>query len=340
MKSRYVLFPAPNTVELHSEEVAGDGLACNEVLIRNECSMISAGTELACLRGEGEAAGKFPSRSGYASIGRVLAAGPGSRGVAVGDRVFYSGRHAEVQRFQHGQDHQWGICYPVPEQVAPEDAPFGCLAQVAQVAPWTAPAEPGDTVAVFGLGVIGNLCAQLYRAMGARVIGLDPVAERCALARRCGIAETCDCPPAEQAARVRELTGGQGADLTVEAVGHSAVAMTAVEATRVLGRCVLLGTPRQPMTGDLTAMFSRLHLQGIALLGALNWRFPATAQRGVQHTVADAYRICFQMMLDGRLVVEPLRSHLVKPEEAPAMYRMLQDARDRAWGVIIDWRKP
>lgn len=336
--SRHILFPAPNQVELATEEVTDTDLQRDEVVIASETSLISAGTELARLRGEGEGAGAFPSRSGYACVGRILAAGPGTSGVKPGDRVFFAGKHQAVQRFQHNQDHQWGRCYPVPEGIDPADAPFVCLAQIALVAPWVSAAGPGDTVAVFGLGVIGNLCAQLYRLAGARVIGLDPVEARCAMARQCGIAETIDAPVGQQVEALLAATGGAGAHVTVDAVGHSAVVQAAVAGTRLMGECVMLGTPRVPLQGNITDLLNRLHMEGIALRGAHMYRFPASQVRGTSRTVADAYAQIFAAMADGRLKVAPLRSHLVRPEQAPAAYRDLQDARDRAWGVVIDWR--
>lgn len=339
MRSRFIAFTAPGVVALSTEDLGPDpALEGQEVLVRSECSLVSAGTELACLSGVGVDAKPFPTRTGYAAIGRILAHGPACQDLKVGDRVFFAGKHAEVQRFRHGQSHQWGICYPVPDGLASEDAAFVCLAHVAQVAPFIAEAGPGDTVAVFGLGVIGNLCAQYYRALGARVIGLDPVSRRCDLAQACGIGETIAVPADQQVAAIRAATDGHGADITIDAVGHSAVIRNAVHATRLMGQCVLLGTPRAPVAGDLTDLLQRIHLEGITVRGAHSWRFPATAQRGVRHTVADAYRICFQMIADGRLQVAPLRSHLARPEDAPDLYRQLAENRDAAWGVVIDWR--
>jgi threonine dehydrogenase-like Zn-dependent dehydrogenase len=336
--SRHVLFTAPNQVELAREDLDDAHLETDEVLIATEASLISAGTELARLRGEGEGAGAFPTRSGYACIGRILAVGPSTTGVKPGDRVFFAGKHQAIQRFKHNQDHQWGRCYPVPDGIAPEDAVFVCLAQIALVAPWVAKAGLGDTVAVFGLGVIGNLCAQLFRLGGARVIGLDPVAARCAMAKRCGVAETISATGAGQITALKEATAGAGAAVTVDAVGHSAVTLAAVDGTRLMGECVLLGTPRSPLTGDITALLNRVHMEGIALRGAHMWRFPAMSVRGTTRTVADAYAMIFGAIADGRLQIAPLRSHLVRPEDAPAAYRQLQEARDSTWGVVIDWR--
>lgn len=338
LTSHHILFTAPNLVELASEVIDDANLVCDEVVIRSEVSLISAGTELARLRGEGEGAGTFPARSGYACIGRVLAAGPGTSGVKVGDRVFFAGKHAAIQRFHHNQDHQWGRCYPVPEGIAPEDAVFACLAQIALVAPWVSAAGPGDTVAIFGLGLVGNLAAQLYQLTGARVIGLDPVTARCDLARTCGIRECLSVAPQAQVAALKAATGGHGADITVDAVGHSSVTLAAVDGTRTMGECVILGTPRVPVPGDLTVLLNRLHMEGIALRGAHMHRFPAMSVRGTSRTVEDAYAMLFSAITDGRLKITPLRSHLVSPEQAPASYRELSDARDRAWGVVIDWR--
>ncbi len=341
--NRCINFPAKNLVEVLDEPLDASPLKPDEVLIRSDVSLVSAGTELSRLHGtEGSWDGNpdYPWRPGYATIGRVQEIGPRVTDVRVGDRVFFAGKHQAIQRFTTGQGHQWGRCYPVPEHLASEDAVMVCLAQIALVAPWVAEAGPADTVAVFGLGVIGNLCAQLYQIHGARVIGLDPVAERCELARRCGIREVLSVPPEHQVNAVRTLTGGAdgGAEVTVDAVGHSAVVRTCVEATRALGSAVLLGTPRTPLAGDLTPMLNRTHLQGIAIRGAHMYRFPAMRLRGVSRSVEDAYRMLFGLMQDGRLQVGPLRSHLADPADAPRLYHELHANRDTTWGVVFDWR--
>ena len=328
MRSTHVLFTAIDTVVLAEEDVPDGDLAPMEVLLRTEASLVSAGTELARLKSQGEAVGQaYPVRSGYACIGRVLAVGSAVADLAIGQRVFYAGKHQAVQRFLHGQDHQWGRCYPVPDGIPSEDAVFVCLAQIAQTAPWVATAGPEDTVAVFGLGLIGTLAAQLYRLRGATVVGIDPVLERRALAMRCGISRTLSRRPDEPFATV-----------TVDATGRTEVIAEAVRATLPFGQVALLGTPRVPCTLDATELFLRIHEQGLVVRGAHMWRFPATASRGTARTVADAYAHLFACIADGRLDVAPLRSHLAPPSEAPRLYRDLDQRRDTTWGVVIDWR--
>ena len=141
------------------------------MVVQNEATLISAGTELAGLYGD-EPSATYPSRSGYAAIGRLIAKGEAVGDFAIGDRVFYAGSHASAQRFLHGQNHQWGRLYPVPEGIAPEDAVFVCLAEIAMTAPNVTTLDIGDTVAVFGLGLIGILAAQLYQLKGARVLAV------------------------------------------------------------------------------------------------------------------------------------------------------------------------
>jgi threonine dehydrogenase-like Zn-dependent dehydrogenase len=80
----------------------------------------------------------------------------------------------------------------------------------------------GGSVAVFGLGPIGQMCSRIARHRGARVIGVDLVPERLALARKYDIevvdaGETGEVPEA-----IRELTGGRGTDSVIEAVGMEA----------------------------------------------------------------------------------------------------------------------
>ncbi|MFJ4341822.1 NAD(P)-dependent alcohol dehydrogenase [Streptomyces sp. NPDC088915] len=93
---------------------------------------------------------------------------------------------------------------------------------------------PGSTAVVIGTGGLGHVAIQLLRAMtAARVVALDVTEEKLALARTVGAHETV-LSDASAAARVRELTGGRGAEVVLDFVGApptvtSAGAMAAVE---------------------------------------------------------------------------------------------------------------
>jgi threonine dehydrogenase-like Zn-dependent dehydrogenase len=306
------------------------------VVIRNEASLVSAGTELAVLHNQ-EFNVTYPVRSGYASVGRLLAAGEAVKDFKIGDRVFYAGKHARIQRFLHGQDHQWGRLYPVPEGISSIDAVFVCLAEIAMVAPILSAPDPADTVAVFGLGVIGNLSAQIFKTMGCRVIGLDPVVQRCKLAEKVGIDTVLSVPADQQVAAVKKLTNGAGASITVDAAGHSAVIRTCVPATALLGQVVLLGAPRLSFNGDLTEVFHDVFERGITVRGGHMWQLPAFDLRGAKKTVAWAYRSLFGWIQSGKIQVSPLRSHTARITDAPEIYNGLKENKEKYWGVVFEY---
>jgi threonine dehydrogenase-like Zn-dependent dehydrogenase len=80
----------------------------------------------------------------------------------------------------------------------------------------------GGTVAVFGLGPVGQFCARIARHHGARVIGVDLVAERMAMAQRHGI-ETIDALAVDDVpGAIKDMTDGRGPDSVIDAVGMEA----------------------------------------------------------------------------------------------------------------------
>ena len=173
----------------------------------------------------------------------------------VGDRVFYAGKHASVQRFNHGEPHQWAYLFPIPEGLDPIEGSVGCMAQIAMTAPNMTDLKLGDTVVVFGLGVVGVLAAMMYQIRGAKVIGVDPVAHRCELAKKLGIQTVVGVAPDKQIDEIMRLTNGKGAEVTVDAAGHSAVVQTCIKTTALFGQVILLGTPRAPFQGNVTDAF-------------------------------------------------------------------------------------
>jgi 2-desacetyl-2-hydroxyethyl bacteriochlorophyllide A dehydrogenase len=335
MKSKYVVFPEPGSVRLETEQIGVKDLQPLEAVIENEVSIISTGTELARLHGLGEAT--FPARPGYGSIGRIVARGSALTDFPVGARVFYAGKHASIQRFLHGQGHQWAHLFPVPEG-DPLELVVACMAQIAMTAPNVTELRIGDTVAVFGLGMVGNLAAQLYRLRGARVIGLDPVERRADLAKRCGIQYVISMPADKQVQAVRAATDGQGADVSVDAVGDAGIITNCVDATRLLGQIVLVGTPRAPLVGDLANVFNRIHEHGLVVRGAHMWRMPVTDQRGVAMSVSWAFSRVFSLISEQALKVRELVSHVIVASEAAEAYAGLKEKPNEYTGVVIDWR--
>ena len=114
---------------------------------------------------------------------------------------------------------------PIKVPEGPPDERFVYLSDVLPTA-WQAveyAAIPkGGTVAVFGLGPIGQMSARIARQRGARVIGVEPVAERAAMAERHGIEVLPAADLDEPAEAIRQLTNGRGPDTVIDPVGMEA----------------------------------------------------------------------------------------------------------------------
>jgi S-(hydroxymethyl)mycothiol dehydrogenase len=124
-------------------------------------------------------------------------------------------------------------------------AGFGAIVNTARV-------ERGDTVAVFGCGGVGNAAIHAAALVGARkVIAVDIDQRKLALARELGATEVVDSSQVNPVTAIRELTGGFGADVTVEAVGHPEVMKQAFHARDHAGTMVQVGVPNPQMRVDL-----------------------------------------------------------------------------------------
>jgi len=98
-----------------------------------------------------------------------------------------------------------------------------------------------ETVVVSGGGTIGLVSAAAAIGMGARVIVVDPLASRRDVALKLGADQAIDPSDGGAADRIRELTGGHGADLVVEASGHDASLAAAFDYAREDGRMSMVG---------------------------------------------------------------------------------------------------
>ena len=171
-----------------------------------------------------------------------------------------------------------------------------------------------------------------------RVIGVDPVAQRRALAETCGIAWTVGGDPESAIDEIRKITGGTGANITVDAVGHSAVALQAVRATADHGQHIVLGSPRVPVEGNLTDIFRAIHTRWITMRGALEWCIPMYPAIGQPVSQLSKQQMIFDWIGRSHLQLEPLISHTLKPAQIKQAYEGLLHQPELFTGVLLDWR--
>lgn len=177
-----------------------------------------------------------PVPLGYSNAGIVISVGAGVSGLKPGDRVASNGNHAEiVQVPQH-------LCAKIPDTVSDESAAFTVVGAIALQGIRLLQPSFGETVVVFGLGLIGQLAVQLLSANGCRVIGIDTDEHKCALASASGAQIICNASAEAVAEQVNALTGtGADAVLITAAARNDRILSDAAHMSRKRGRIVLVG---------------------------------------------------------------------------------------------------
>ena len=121
---------------------------------------------------------------GYSLCGVVTEVGRGAEEFRVGQLVACAGNDQALHA-----EYNWvpvNLCAAVPPGVLPEHAAFATVASIAMHGVRRAEVQLGETAAVIGLGLIGQLVVRLLAAAGVQAIGIDPVPERCRLAEKAG----------------------------------------------------------------------------------------------------------------------------------------------------------
>ncbi len=174
---------------------------------------------------------------GYSNVGVVVELGSDCNGFAIGQRVVSNGGHAERVSVP------WTMCARVPDAVTDEAAAFAVLGAVAVQGLRLAAPTLGESFVVTGLGLIGLLAAQLLRANGCRVMGIDTDPVKTAVARRFGVS-TVDLARGEDAlAAAEHFSRGRGVDgvLITTATQSTEPVTQAARMLRKRGRIVLVG---------------------------------------------------------------------------------------------------
>ena len=187
MKSRNIVFSRPAEVEVREEEITQPGPG--EVLCRAALSLVSLGTEGHCLRGiydpgtYWEEYIRYPFHPGYSMAARVVAVGDGVTSHRIGDRVTSWAPHSEYFLSPESQ------LFAIPDAIRDDEAIWATLARTTQLAVRRAELTLGESTAVVGLGMLGQLVTQYLRTQrGTRRHCDRHIAE--AARPRCG--ERCD----------------------------------------------------------------------------------------------------------------------------------------------------
>jgi predicted dehydrogenase len=177
-----------------------------------------------------------PLPLGYCNVGKVIGVGAGVSGFSIGDRVASNGPHAEFVSVPQN------LCCHIPNNISDEEAAFTVIGAIGLQGIRLVEPQIGETVVVTGLGLIGLITAQLLKANGCNVIGLDVDESKLKLAASFGI-HTFNSNSGDVVKAVEALTNGIGADaviITASAKTDDIIAQAA-KMSRKRGRIILVG---------------------------------------------------------------------------------------------------
>jgi threonine dehydrogenase-like Zn-dependent dehydrogenase len=247
---------------------------------------------------------------------------------------------------------------PIKVPEGPSDERFVYLSDVLPTA-WQAvefaDLPKGGSVAVFGLGPIGQMACRIARHQGARVIGVDLVPERLELARKYDV-ETVDLTQADDApAEIRELTSGRGTDSVIEAVGMEAhgapFGKFAQQAAGLLPDAVAAKAVEKAGVDRMRALLDSIDAvrRGgtVSIVGVYGGQLDPMPMmdifdKGLQLRMGQAHvkrwiPKLMPLVTDDSdpLGTEDLATHSVPLEEAPRAYEIFQKKQDGAIKVLL-----
>ena len=283
---------------------------------------------------------------GYSLCGVVTEVGNGAEEFKVGQLVACAGNEQALHA-----EYNWvpvNLCAAVPQGVLPEHAAFATVASIAMHGVRRAEVQLGETAAVIGLGLIGQLVVRLLVAAGVQAIGIDPVPDRCRLAEKAG-AVACGSPNELDSvvAELARITNGRGADHVFLSAGGNTngPVEAAVKLARDRARVIDIGKMRLDLPWnayyekELDVRFSRSYgpgrydtryeLDGIDYpAGYVRW----TEKRNLESFLALVAR--------NELEVGTLINGVFPMTEAAKVYENLKAGTLKAIGVLLEYPVP
>ena len=176
-----------------------------------------------------------PLPLGYCNTGEVIAVGQGVSGLHVGNRVASNGPHAEIVSVPEN------LVVKIPANVINEDATFTVIGSIGLQGIRLLNPTFGETIVVFGLGLIGLITCQLLKANGCNVIGIDLDQSKCNQAEEWGV-KVINLTKNNPVKTVLEIinVGADGVLITASTKSNAVISQAA-QMSRKRGRIVLVG---------------------------------------------------------------------------------------------------
>lgn len=282
------------------------------------------------------------SATGYSAAGTVIEVASDVRDLKVGDRVACAGaqcaHHADVIRVPRN------LTVPVPDGVDLKHASSVTLGAIALQGVRRLQPTLGETFVVIGLGILGQITAQLLRANGCRVIGTDLDRSRIALAKKLGMElglHPDDDLPIEQVIRLTDGVGADGVIITA-ASPTDAIISQAFHMTRKKGRVVLVGDVGLHLNrADFYAKEIDFLISCSYGPGRYDTRYedmgldyPVSHVRWTENRNLSEY---LRLIGDGRIQLDEMIHSILPIERAQEAYERLKTSADKPLMVLLSY---
>jgi 2-desacetyl-2-hydroxyethyl bacteriochlorophyllide A dehydrogenase len=321
-------------IEQQAKPVPGE----HEVLVKTEYSAISNGTETMVLNNKSSSG----TRLGYNSVARIVAKGAGVEHLAIGQRVacYGEGAHADYRLVPKV------LAVPVPDHVDSEEAAFAGLGAIAIHALRQAKLQFGETVVIVGLGILGQITAQIAHAAAYEVIGCDLLPERCERLRAAcpGITVCSDAAQVNEALERLGAVGLTGADSVLLCGGGKGDGLLdqAIGWLRDRGNVVIVGVPDTVFTRN--ALFRKEAEIRISRAGGPGryderyeregYDYPGGYVRWTEgRNVAEFVRL----LANKRISIKPLVRHRFAFSQIAQAYRLCKEEPERTLGIVLHY---
>jgi len=302
----------------------------SEVIIETVSTLISPGTETAYLMALPNTPRKFPIYPGYSNAGIVAFTGSKSSKVSIGERVVSRKSHASYVIADETE------VMKIPDELSFEEASFFALGSISLQAVRKAYIEIGESVVVFGQGLVGNIALQLARLSGGMpLIAVDMFDYRLKISKDCGADYVFNPSRDDLIEEITDVTDGKGTDVIIEAAGNPRAISTALKLAGRRGRVVLLGSSRGVSEVNF---YSEVHRKGVIIIGAHESIRPCYESSHGWWTQKDDSHLVLKLLSKGLLRVKKLITAKMSYKEAAKAYDKLINSKEDTLGIILEWR--
>lgn len=254
----------------------------------------------------------------------------------------FAGGQAEYMRVPYGDVGP----FKVPESMTDEQVLFlSDIFPTGYMAAENCGIEPGDTVAVWGAGPVGQFAIKSAWMLGAgRVIAIDRVPERLQMAETDGKAETINFDLSDVYETLMDMTKGRGPDRCIDAVGAEAHAMGSIDAVVDKAKTLTMMGSDRPHVLRQAIMCCRkggtLSVPGVYVGFLDKIPFGAAMNKGLTMKMGQTHvhrymKPLLKMIEDGKIDPSFVITHTLPLEDGPAAYKTFREKEDRCIKVVL-----